>query len=102
MDYKEVIKRVGYFRTKAKLSVREASSQLGHNARFLTTIESGEIELKVSTLLDFCDVVGISIFDFFYLGEKFNPEHQQFLTMFRTLPDNKKDAVITMLKSLQD
>lgn len=102
MNYQDVIKRVGYFRTRAKMSVREASSQLGHNARFLTTIESGEIELKVSTLLDFCDVVGISVFDFFYLGEKFNPEHQKFLDMFRALPDSKKDAVITLLKSLQD
>ena len=101
MDYKEVIRRIGYFRTKAKMSVREASLQLGHNAHFLTTIETGEIELKVSTLLEFCDTVGISIFDFFYLGENFNPEHKQFLDLFRALPDSKKDAVITMLKSLQ-
>lgn len=102
MEYKEVISRLGYFRNQAKLSQRETSLRLGYSPEFLRPIENQTVELKVSTLLDFCDVVGISVFDFFYLGEKFNPEHQKFLDLFRALPDNKKDAVITMLKSLQE
>ncbi|MCM1404432.1 MAG: helix-turn-helix domain-containing protein [Prevotella sp.] len=101
MEYKEVIHRLGYFRNRAKLSQREASLRLGYSPEFLRPIENQTVELKVSTLLDFCDVAGISIFDFFYLGEKYNPEHQQYLDLFRALPDHKKDAVITMLKSLQ-
>lgn len=35
ITYDDVIKRIGYFRTKANLSMREASLQLGYNYRYI-------------------------------------------------------------------
>lgn len=67
LTYDDIINRVGYFRTKANLSLRETSTRLGYNPQFMKTIENKSIELKVKTLLDFCDVVDISIYDSFIL-----------------------------------
>ena len=39
LTYDEVIDRIGYFRTKANLSLRETSMRLGYNPQFMKTIE---------------------------------------------------------------
>lgn len=101
IDYDEVIRRVGFFRNRSKLSMRETSKQLGLNKQFMTTIESKSIELKVSTLLDFCDVVGITIQDFFYLGEKYNEKDKNILELFANLTDENKNVVIDLMKRLK-
>ncbi len=100
IDYNEIINRFGYFRNKANLSMRELSGRLGMNAQFVKTIESKQVELKVKTLLDFCEIVGIDIRDFFYLGKDFNGEDKNLLEMFHSLsPDNKK-IILDLMKKL--
>ena len=64
ITYDDVITRMGYFRNKANLSMREASLQLGYNPQFMSTIENKTIELKVKTFLEFCDLVDITPQDF--------------------------------------
>lgn len=101
MTYDEVIDRVGYFRTKANLSLRETSTRLGYNPQFMKTIENKSIELKVSTLLEFCDVVGIDILDFFYLGKQYSAEDKQLLELFASLSDESKKLVVELMKKLK-
>ena len=50
ITYDDIIKRIGYFRTKANLSMRETSLQLGHNPQFMSTIENQEIFDKYDQL----------------------------------------------------
>ena len=100
IDYDEIINRVGYFRTKANLSLRETSTRLGYNPQFMKTIENKSVELKVKTLLDFCDVTDISIFDFFYLGKHYNKEDKNILEMFGKLSEENKQLVIELIKKL--
>lgn len=101
MTYDEVIDRVGYFRTKANLSLRETSTRLGYNPQFMKTIENKSIELKVSTLLEFCDVVGIDVLDFFYLGKQYSGEDKQLLELFASLSDESKKLVVELMKKLK-
>ena len=54
--------------------MREASLQLGYNPQFMSTIENQTIELKVKTLLDFCNMLEITPQDFFYMGDHYNKE----------------------------
>ncbi len=102
VSYDELINRFAYFRTNAKLSIREASLRLGYNETFVKTIESKKIELKLRTLLDFCEVVGISVFDFFYLGDKFDPKHKEIMELFMSLNDDNKNLVIDFMKALKN
>ena len=82
ISYDDIIKRIGFFRTKANLSMREASLQLGYNPQFMSTIENKTIELKVKTLLDFCNMIDITPQDFFYMGEEYNKEDKNVLNLY--------------------
>ncbi len=101
ITYDDVINRVGYFRTKANLSLRETSTRLGYNPQFMKTIENKSIELKVKTLLDFCDVVNITIQDFFYIGEGFNSEDKNVLELYNNLSADSKQTILDLMKKLK-
>ena len=101
ITYDEVINRIGYFRTKANLSLRETSARLGYNPQFMKTIENKSIELKVKTLLDFCDIVDITPQDFFYLGEHYNKEDKNVLELFNALSAYNKQTIIELMKKLK-
>ncbi len=101
IDYDEVINRIGYFRNKANLSMRDLSGRLGMNPQFMKTIESKQIELKVKTLLDFCDIVDISIQDFFYLGKEYNKDDKYMLDLFNSLSSDNKRTIVDLIKKLK-
>ena len=101
ISYDDIIQRIGFFRTKANLSMRETSTQLGYNPQFMTTIENKTIELKVKTLLEFCDVVGITIQDFFYLGENFNKEDKFVMELYSSLSSDNKQLIVDLMKKLR-
>ncbi len=101
IDYDEVINRFGYFRNKANLSARDLSERLDYNPQFVSTIESKKIELKVSTLLKFFEVVEITPQDFFYLGKEYNKEDKNLLEMFSSLSNENKNTIIDLMKKLK-
>ena len=101
ITYDDIINRIGFFRNNANLSARETSIKLGYNPQFIKTIENKSIELKVRTLLDFCDVVDITPQDFFYLGKEFNKEDKYFLEMFSQLSSENKNTIMELIKKLK-
>ena len=101
LTYDEIIKRIGFFRTKANLSLRETSQRLGYNPQFMKTIENKSIELKVSTLLNFCELVEISPQDFFYLGTEYNKDDKNVLELFGSLSPDNKQIVVDLMKRLK-
>lgn len=101
ITYDDVIKRIGYFRTKANLSMRETSLQLGYNPQFISTIENKSIELKVKTLLDFCDLVDITPQDFFYMGDHYNKEDKNVLDLYNNLSADGKQTILDLMKKLK-
>lgn len=101
ITYDDVVYRFGYFRTKANLSMRETSLQLGYNPQFVSTIENKSIELKVKTLLDFCDLVEITPQDFFYMGDKYNKEDKIVLDLYNNLSSDSKQTILDLMKKLK-
>ena len=101
LTYDDIIDRVSFFRTRANLSLRELSAILGYNEQFMKTIENKSVELKVKTLIDFCDATHITLQDFFYLGEGFNKEDKNILDLYNNLSYENKQKIIDMIKGLQ-
>ncbi len=101
IDYNEVINRVAFFRTKANLSKRDASLKLGYSEQFMKRIENKSVELKVSTLLEFCDLVDISPQDFFYLGTEYNKQDKEILEIFNNLSSESKETIFDLIKKLK-
>ena len=101
IDYNEIIHRVGFFRTKANLSARETSLRLGYSEQFMKRIENKSVELKVSTLLEFFDIVDITPQDFFYMGEHYNKEDKNVLDLYNNLSADSKQTILDIMKKLK-
>ena len=101
IDYDEIINRIGFFRNKANLSARETSLRLGYSEQFIKRIENKSVELKVKTLLDFCEVVDITPLDFFYLGEQYDKEDKTVLDAYNTLSPDSKRTILDLMKKLK-
>lgn len=101
IDYDEIIYRIGYFRTKANLSARETSLRLGYSEQFMKRIENKSVELKVSTLLEFLDIVDITPQDFFYLGDNYNKEDKNVLELYNNLSADGKQTILDLMKKLK-
>lgn len=101
ITYEEIINRIGFFRNKANLSLRETSLRLGYNPQFMKTIENKSIELKVKTLLDFCELVEITPQDFFYLGDQYNKEDKNLLELYHNLSSDNKQTILDLMKKLK-
>lgn len=101
LTYDDIIARFGYFRTKANLSMRETSLQLGYNPQFVSTIENKTVELKVKTLLDFCELVNITPQDFFFMGQKFNNDDKNVLELYGALSDDNKQLILELMRKLK-
>ena len=101
ISYDDVVKRIGYFRNKANLSMRETSLQLGYNPQFMSTIENKTIELKVKTLLEFFDIVNITPQDFFYIGKEYHKEDKNALALYNNLSNENKQIILDLMKRLR-
>lgn len=101
VTYDDVINRIGYFRNNANLSARETSLRLGYSEQFMKRIENKSVELKVRTLLEFCDITNISIQDFFYLGKDYNPHDKNILELYSSLSNESKQIVVELMKKLK-
>ena len=101
IDYNEIITRLGFFRNKANMSARETSLRLGYSDQFIKRIENKSVELKVSTLLNFCDVLEIDILDFFYLGKDYNKEDKNIIDLYSNLSKENKQLVVDLIKKLK-
>ena len=101
ITYNDIINRIGFFRNKANLSARETSLRLGYSEQFIKRIENKSVELKVKTLLDFCDIVDITPQDFFYLGDSYNKEDKNILELFNNLSLENRQMIIELMKRLK-
>lgn len=101
IEYNDVIHRMGYFRTKANLSARETSFRLGYSEQFIKRIENKSVELKVSTLLDFLDIVDITPQEFFYTDDSYNKEDKNVLELYNNLSSDNKQIILELMTKLK-
>lgn len=99
--YDDLLNRMGYFMNKANLSARQTSLRLGYTEQFMKRIFNKTVELKVSTLLEFFDLVEITPQDFFYLGKAYNKEDKNMLDMFNNLSSEGKATIVNLMKQIK-
>lgn len=101
MSYDDIIYRIGYFRNKNNLSAREASLQLGFSDSFINRIERKSVELKVSTLMNFMEIVNITPEEFFYYKPENYEKDKQLLEVVKSLSNENKEALMDIAKRLK-
>ncbi len=101
-QYKEIIFRVGYYRNKNNLSARETSLQLGYSDSFMNRIERQSVELKVSTLLKFLDIVNVSPREFFYSDPENYAKDMEILSAIKSLSAENKSTILDLANKLKN
>ncbi len=98
MDGQEIIARIGYFRTKAKLSQKALSMDIDMNISYINRLESKKDFLpSVEVLLRIIDACGISVEEFFYSDIPNYEEDKRILSKLKELPCDKREALLKLL-----
>ncbi len=98
MDGQEIIARIGYFRTKAKLSQKALSMDIDMNISYINRLESKKDFLpSVEVLLRIIDACGISAEEFFYSDIPNYEEDKRILSKLKELPCDKREALLKLL-----
>lgn len=101
INYEEVLKRLQYFRNKNHLSARETSLRLGLSESFMNRIERNAIELKVSTLLNFMELIGITPQEFFYSKPEHYKADKELLEQICKLSFESKESLKKLIKNMK-
>ncbi len=101
MNYKDVLYRIGYFRNKNNLSARETSLRLGASEGHFNRIERGVIELKVSTLLEFLEMIEITPSEFFYSNPERYKDDKELLDVIKALSPENRKTILNLAQKLK-
>ena len=99
--YDDVIFRIGYYRNKNNLSVRDLSLQLDYGTSQVHRIERKKVELKVSTLLKFMELVGITPLEFFYPDLESYKYDIELIKILSNLSSEDKQMLIALAKKIK-
>lgn len=95
----EIIERIGYFRTRAKLSQKALSIDIGMNIGYINRLESKKDFLpSLDVLMKIIDACGITDEEFFYSDVHSYPTDKALLEKLRNLPEDKKEALLNFIK----
>lgn len=100
--YKEIIFKIGYYRNKNDLSARETSLQLGYSDSFMNRIERQAVELKVSTLLKFLEIVNITPQEFFYPNPESYAKDMEIFNTIKSLSPENKSTILDLANKLKN
>lgn len=99
MDKLEIIERIGYFRTKAKLSQKALSIDIDMNVGYINRLECKKDFLpSLEVLLKIIEVCGVTVEEFFYSDIENYEQDKQILNKLKDLSRDKREALLNLLK----
>ena len=99
MDKMDIIERVGYFRTKAKLSQKALSIDIDMNIGYINRLECKKDFLpSVEVLLKIIKACGITVEEFFYDDYQNYEQDKEILAKLKDLPRDKREALLNLLR----
>lgn len=98
MDKNDIIERIGYFRTKAKLSQKALSLDVDMNISYINRLECKKDFLpSMEVLLRIIESCGITEEEFFYSDIQNYEEDKEILDKIKQLPTEKRRALLKFL-----
>lgn len=99
MELDEIINRIGIIRTRANLSARALSLQIGKNASYIHLLESKRnFEPSLKALLEIIETCGSTEEEFFHSDIEQYKRDKQTLDFLKTLSPFQKEAIMNLYK----
>ncbi|HCH75021.1 MAG TPA: hypothetical protein DEV87_07565 [Clostridiales bacterium] len=98
MSGKEIIERIGYFRTKAGLTQRALSIDIDMNVGYINRLECKKDFLpSIEVLTRIIEACGVTEEEFFYDDVRNYEEDKSILKKIKGLSQEKRSALLTLL-----
>ncbi len=98
MNKLDIIDRIGYFRTKAKLSQKALSIDIDMNIGYINRLECKKDFLpSLEVLIKIIKVCGITEEEFFYNDYMNYEQDKPIINKLKNLPQDKREALIKLL-----
>lgn len=95
MDRNEIISRIGYIRTRAKLTQKSLSTAIGMNFNYINRLESQKDFLpSLEVLMKIIEVCGSTPEEFFYRNIAEYERDMELSEKIKTLPAEVKEFVL--------
>lgn len=98
MDYKQIIERLSYTRTKKNLSSREFGRMLGNSDTYFYKVEDGSIIINLPKFLEMLEALEIDTEEFFYNDIENYKRDKEILKITNSLSDEELNALVLLLK----
>ncbi len=99
MELNELINKISTLRVREGLSARELSFRIGKNESYINRLEYRKnFEPSFSVINDILEACNSSLEEFFYYDMNQYKVDKEILELLKTTPENKKKAIIELLK----
>ena len=99
LSKKEIIDRIGYYRSLRNISAYQLGIMLGHSKTYFYRIESGEIQLTLDKFLDTLDILQVTTTEFF--SSILKEEDKDVLDLYNNLSQDSKQTILDLMKKLK-
>ena len=99
MDKNEIIDRISRLRTRANLSARALSMEIGMNEGYINRLESKrDFSPSMDVLLNIIEVCNSTTEEFFYYNLDNYSKDMKIINLLKKTNQDKKNAIITLLE----
>ena len=99
MDKNEIIDRISRLRTRANLSARALSMEIGMNEGYINRLESKrDFSPSMDVLLNIIEVCNSTTEEFFYYNLDNYSKDMKIINLLKKTSQDKKNAIITLLE----
>lgn len=100
---KEFVKdRIAEIRTRANISARALSIELGMSENYIINLENGQFLPPLTFIEDFCVYFKMDIEDFFIKDFPYPEKYKEFMKKITTLNTEKFDYIDNLVDLLQE
>lgn len=99
MNNKETALRISKLRTRKKFSARELSQMIDKSDNYINHLETNAFNITLKTLYDILEACECSAEEFFYENFDDYKEDKEIIELLKKVDKNKKQAIISLLKS---
>lgn len=94
----EIGSRIQNLRKLNNMTAKELAERINVSPPFVSAIENNSTKLSLKTLAHICDVLGVTLAEFF--NSEISPVEQKLISQIKRLPEEKKYELLAFLTGL--
>lgn len=93
-----LVKKIQELRKINNMTAKELAQRTEVSPSFISAIENNSTKLSLATLKHICDILGVSLSEFF--STDLTPVEKKLITTVKKMPTQKKTELLTFLEDI--